>query len=115
MIDTTQLLRGVLEACCLKLIKNEESYGYSLLTQLQEKGFTELGEGTLYPILLRLEKKKLVGSRLKASSLGPKRKYYYLLEDGEVYLKQFMEYWESLEEIVGGLFKEELPYDSPKK
>ena len=107
MIDKTQLLRGVLEACCLKLIEKEESYGYSLLTQLQQHGFTELSEGTLYPILLRLEKKKLVGSKLRSSSLGPKRKYYYLLEDGEVYLKQFVEHWESLEKIIGGLFNQE--------
>ena len=59
-MDKSQLMKGILEGCILKIIENSETYGYEIVTQLQENGFTDFREGTLYPHLLRMEKKALI-------------------------------------------------------
>ncbi len=88
-MDKAQLMKGILEGCILKIIDQEETYGYEIVTRLQDYGFTDAKEGTLYPLLLRLEKKKLIQGVFKESPLGPKRKYYTLTQDGEMYLSRF--------------------------
>ena len=77
-MDKSQLLKGVLESCILKIIDKHETYGYEIVSTLSEYGFEDVKEGTLYPILLRLEKKNLIQGIFKESPLGPKRKYYHL-------------------------------------
>ena len=56
-MDKSQLMKGILESCILKIISQSETYGYEIVDRLQENGFREVKEGTLYPLLLRLEKK----------------------------------------------------------
>ena len=87
-MDKAQLMKGILEGCILKIIDQEETYGYEIVTRLQDYGFTDAKEGTLYPLLLRLEKKKLIQGVFKESPLGPKRKYYTLTQDGEMYVSR---------------------------
>ena len=57
MFDRAQLRKGTLEGCILKIISREPTYGYAIATTLRESGFAGLTEGTLYPLLLRLERK----------------------------------------------------------
>ena len=105
-MDKAQLMKGILEGCILKIIDQEETYGYEIVTRLQDYGFTDAKEGTLYPLLLRLEKKKLIQGVFKESPLGPKRKYYTLTQDGEMYVSRFYQVWKegeaSVESIFGG-------------
>jgi len=54
--NNSQILKGILEGCILSIISKEETYGYELLTKLKGCGFEDIVEGTLYPLLLRLEK-----------------------------------------------------------
>lgn len=89
MFDKSQLLKGTLEGCILKCIKKQPTYAYGAIIYLREKGFYDLTEGTLYPLLLRLERQKLIYSQLKDSAMGPKRKYYYITDKGEQYLADF--------------------------
>ncbi|MFA0815622.1 MAG: PadR family transcriptional regulator [Anaerofustis sp.] len=93
MFDRSQLMRGTLEGCILKLIGTEPTYGYELMMRLRNHGFSDISEGTLYPLLVRLENKELLGSEFRPSPLGPKRKYYTLTEEGRDYLRDFEESW----------------------
>lgn len=88
-MEDTQLLKGILEGCVLAIISQGETYGYEISTVLMEYGFDEIQDGTLYPVLTRLEKKKLVTCRTGKSPLGPKRKYFSITEEGKEYLRQF--------------------------
>ena len=54
MENNTQLLKGILEFCVLKFISRAPTYGYEIVTQLKEYGFSDLSESTLYPLLFRL-------------------------------------------------------------
>lgn len=106
MIDRSQLMRGTLEGCIVKIISKEETYGYEIVSRLQGYGFIDAKEGTIYPLLVRLEKKEIISSIYKESPLGPKRKYYFLTKAGEEYLKQFASVWNdvknSVDRVLGG-------------
>lgn len=104
-MDKAQLMKGILEGCILKIIEREETYGYEIVSRLQEYGFSDAKEGTLYPLLLRLEKKKLIKGTFKESPLGPKRKYYALTDEGKKYVVQFYTAWQEISESVKQIFK----------
>lgn len=72
------MLKGTLEGCVLEIISGEETYGYAITRRLNELGFTDVVEGTVYTILLRLEKNGLVQVTKKPSGMGPSRKFYAL-------------------------------------
>ena len=107
MVDRSQLLRGTLEGCIVKIIGNEETYGYEIISRLQDYGFDDVREGTTYPILVRLERKKIIRSKYKESPLGPKRKYYFLTETGEEFLNEFQIVWEDVKKSVDRIMKGE--------
>ena len=93
MYDKSQLMRGTLEGAILKILSEEETYGYEIMVRLQRSGFGEIKEGTIYSLLIRLEKKGVIQGAFKASPLGPDRKYYTLTEEGTGYLKDFETEW----------------------
>ncbi|MCD8004787.1 MAG: PadR family transcriptional regulator [Oscillospiraceae bacterium] len=90
-MEDAQLLRGILEGCVLSLIAGGETYGYEILSRLEKCGFEGLLEGTLYPVLTRLEKKGLVRCRKEKSPYGPMRKYYSATPEGMLALAEFRE------------------------
>ena len=104
MYEKTQLMRGSLEGCILKIIEKQTTYGYEILMGMKEAGWIDVSEGTLYPILLRLEKQHYIKAEKKASPLGPKRKYYQITEAGKMYLAEFYENWQILEHTMHVLF-----------
>lgn len=106
MYDQTQLRKGTLEGCILKIISKEMTYGYEIVSKLQAFGFKEVKEGTIYPLLVRLEKKGIVRSEFKASPLGPSRKYYELTSEGKVLLEEFKEAWNEVAQIVNHVLDE---------
>lgn len=79
---TAQLRRGVLELCILSLIRGEPRYGYDIVTRLSEQPQLAAGEGTVYPLLRRLQKEGLVETFWQESAAGPPRKYYRLTAAG---------------------------------
>ncbi|HLQ83654.1 MAG TPA: PadR family transcriptional regulator [Pseudogracilibacillus sp.] len=101
----SQLLKGILEGCILAIIKQGPTYGYELSIKLNEFGLTDISEGSIYPILLRLQKDDLIKGKMKASSAGPKRKYYYLTSAGDAALTKFIEHWEHLKQPVDLILK----------
>ncbi len=105
MYDKSQLMRGTLEGAILKILSMSETYGYEILVQLQACGFGEIKEGTIYPLLIRLEKKGIIKGEFKASPLGPDRKYYKLTEEGVRYMESFQESWSAIREAMDRLWQ----------
>lgn len=78
----TQLRKGILELAVMGVLRHERHYGYSLIRVLSESGSISLKEGTIYPILGRLDRDGLVRSEWVESVQGPPRKYYTLTPAG---------------------------------
>lgn len=106
MVTSSQMLKGVLEGCVLALIGCGETYGYALVGALAGCGLAGIAEGTLYPLLMRLEKKGFIASEYRASDLGPRRKYYRITPEGEAEVERFAAEFESLTQVVGRVLEE---------
>ncbi|MGL4878587.1 MULTISPECIES: PadR family transcriptional regulator [Peptostreptococcaceae] len=94
MENITEMLKGVLEGCVLEIISHEETYGYEITRKLNELGFSDVVDGTVYTILVRLEKNKLVEITKKKSDMGPPRKFFTLNDAGHDELRKFWAKWE---------------------
>ena len=105
MYDDSQMMRGTLEGCILKIISLEPTYGYEIVIKLQKFGFINVKEGTIYPLLMRLEKKAYISSEFRSSPLGPSRKYYSLTEDGQKLLSDFAESWKNISDTVNNILR----------
>lgn len=104
MNNKSQLLKGSLEGCVLKIIDLKgETYGYEIAQLLKGNGFEDISEGTLYPLYTRLQKNKFIESFMRQSSLGPLRKYYRLTDMGKKELIEFTCAWNDLMQKVNGI------------
>ncbi|HCD19106.1 PadR family transcriptional regulator [Macrococcoides caseolyticum] len=101
-----QMMKGLLDGAILGLISQGETYGYEILEKLKENDFPEISDGSIYPVLLRLDKKGYVSTRMiKSDTGGPKRKYYSITDEGLEELKLFNEKWLSLNEGMNNLMR----------
>ncbi|UJW56120.1 PadR family transcriptional regulator [Bacillus sp. A116_S68] len=98
-----QILKGALDGCILFLINESDSYGYELARYLQKNGIHIASEGTIYPVLLRLEKKNLLSSYYVTAGKGPKRKYYSITDSGKEAMEQFKKNWEQINQSVSSI------------
>lgn len=101
----SQLLKGVLEGCIMAIVEKETVYGYELSQKLQYYGLNGVSEGSIYPILLRLQKEGLVTGEIRKSPMGPKRKYYQLTDKGRDALREFAHEWRKLQVPVENMLK----------
>ena len=92
--NLTEMLKGVLEGCVLEIISRKEIYGYEITRRLNALGFTDVVDGTVYTILLRLEKNNLVDTEKKPSDMGPPRKFFALNDAGREELRRFWAKWD---------------------
>ena len=92
--NITEMLKGVLEGCVLEIISRGETYGYEIASSLRALGFVDVVEGTVYTILLRLEKNELVNIEKRPSTMGPPRKFYRLNAAGHAELTAFWAKWD---------------------
>ena len=99
MNSDTQIVKGILEGCILKIISEEETYGYDAVEKLNRFGF-DVNEATVYPILTRLESKGFLAIEKRPSPFGPTRKYYSLTPSGGAYLEEFRETWRKISQTV---------------
>lgn len=98
-----QLKRGLLDVCVLAAIRSEDSYGYKIIKDL--KPYIELSESTLYTILKRLEKLKMLTVRT-AEHEGRLRKYYHITDEGLKRIEEFKDDWEEIMSIYRFVNKE---------
>ena len=99
-----QLKRGLLDACVLAAIKNEDSYGYKIIKDI--KPYVEISESTLYPILRRLESAGLLTVRT-AEHNGRLRKYYHITPSGLRRIEAFKEEWNEIMSIYKFVTRED--------
>ncbi|MDR6638319.1 PadR family transcriptional regulator [Paenarthrobacter nitroguajacolicus] len=102
----TEMLKGTLEGIVLALLTGKAAYGYEITTLLREQGFTEIAEGTVYALLVRIEQKGLVDVEKRPSEKGPPRKVYTLNAQGKTELNEFWNTWSFLSERLEQLRKE---------
>ncbi len=100
MSQRSQLLKGILEGCILSIISQESTYGYELSIKLHDFGLNDVSEGSIYPILLRLQREGQIIGEMRISDTGPKRKYYQLTYLGKESLEEFVKQWELLKTPV---------------
>ena len=102
----TQLLRGVLDLCALAVMADEPVYGYELTERLRARGLSAVSEGSVYPLLGRLEREGLVETYRQASNGGPPRKYYRLSAAGRRALAAGVDEWHATRAGLDSVFKE---------
>lgn len=97
-----QFKKGSLEMVLLCLIARKETYGYEIITNLNQNGgiLGDAREGTIYPILYRMEKAELLQSRLVPAANGGSRKFYSLTEKGRESLAERIEFWQEYAQCV---------------
>jgi PadR family transcriptional regulator, regulatory protein PadR len=105
--QVTEMLKGTLEGIVLAILSVRSAYGYEITAWLREKGFSDIAEGTVYALLIRIEQRGLVDVEKVPSEKGPPRKVYSINADGHEYLDEFWRTWsfltEHLEQLrVGG-------------
>lgn len=91
--------RGVLELCILSIIAEEEAYPSDIIQKLKEAKLIVV-EGTLYPLLTRLKNAGLLHYRWRESTSGPPRKYFFITENGQEFLKDLLGTWNNLVHAV---------------
>jgi len=97
---SSQIRRGTLELCILALVDSKPRYGYDLVTALERWEPLATTEGTLYPLLRRLQREGKVEGSWQESLAGPPRKYYQLTPQGRALLRRMAADWVELNEAV---------------
>ena len=106
MGHSSQLLKGVLDMCLLALIDQEPSYGYEMVAKLRRNGLHLVSEGTIYPLLSRLQKQGFIEGYFVESTGGPPRKYYRIAESGREQLAGWRAEWHGLSAAVNEVLNE---------
>jgi len=94
----TEMLKGTLEGIVLAILSGRSAYGYEITAWLREQGFSDIAEGTVYALLIRVEQRGLVDVEKVPSEKGPPRKVYSLNPQGQEYLEEFLRTWSFLTE-----------------
>jgi PadR family transcriptional regulator PadR len=96
--QVTEMLKGTLEGIVLAILSGRSAYGYEITAWLREQGFSDIAEGTVYALLIRIEQRGFVDVEKVPSEKGPPRKVYSLNAQGQEYLEDFWRTWSFLAE-----------------
>ena len=102
-MDTTQLLKGVLDLAVLAVVDGDDGYGYDILKRLRARGLHDIGDASVYGTLRRLYAAGALTSYVVPSESGPHRKYYGITAIGQSQLKQQRNDWDHFATTVSGL------------
>ena len=101
--QVTEMLKGVLEGIVLALLSGRPAYGYEITAWLRDQGFSDIAEGTVYALLIRIEQRGLVDVEKVPSEKGPPRRVYSLNAAGQAQLDEFWRTWSFLTEQLAQL------------
>ncbi len=101
--QATEMLKGILEGIVLAILSSRPAYGYEITAWLRDQGFTDIAEGTVYALLIRIEQRGLVDVEKVPSEKGPPRKVYSLNAQGREYLEEFWGTWSFLQDRIAQL------------
>jgi len=107
-MDTTQLLKGVLDVAVLAVVAQEDGYGYDVVRRLRAAGLEEVGDASVYGTLRRLFNAGLLTSYVVASDEGPHRKYYGINAQGRAMLEAQRKDWHDFAGTMSGLLEMEV-------
>lgn len=99
----TEMLKGTLEGIVLAILATRPAYGYEITARLRDQGFSDIVEGTVYALLVRIEQRGLVDVEKVPSEKGPPRKVYSLNAQGREQLAEFWRTWSFLAERIDQL------------
>ncbi|RDV44773.1 PadR family transcriptional regulator [Leifsonia sp. ku-ls] len=99
----TEMLKGTLEGMVLAILAGRPAYGYEITARLRDQGFTDLVEGTVYALLVRIEQRGFVDVEKVPSEKGPPRKVFSLNPAGQQQLEEFWSTWGFLSERIDRL------------
>ena len=102
-MDTSQLLKGVLDLAVLAVLAEGDGYGYDVVRRLRMAGLEDVGDASVYGTLRRLFQAGKLTSYVEPSEEGPHRKYYGLNERGRAQLEEATKTWSTFAEAVDGL------------
>ena len=105
--QVTEMLKGTLEGIVLAILSRQPAYGYEITARLRDQGFSDIAEGTIYALLIRIEQRALVDVEKVPSEKGPPRKVYSLNAQGQQYLEEFWRTWSFLAERIEKLHEGE--------
>ena len=103
--QNTEMLKGVLEGVVLAVLSRGPTYGYEITASLRDRGFSDIAEGTVYALLVRVEQRGLVDVEKVPSEKGPPRKVYTLNAQGRSQLQEFWTSWSSLADRIEQLHR----------
>ncbi len=102
-VDTTQLLKGVLDLAVLAVLRHEDGYGYDIMRRLRAAGLEEVGDASVYGTLRRLFNAGYLTSYVVPSEEGPHRKYYAINAAGRDQLTGSAKVWRTFAATMDGL------------
>ena len=106
-MDTTQLLKGVLDVAVLAVVEEEDGYGYDVVRRLRSAGLEEVGDASVYGTLRRLYASGSLTSYVVPSDEGPHRKYYGINAQGRATLATQRKEWQEFAGTMAGLLATE--------
>lgn len=95
-MEPTQVLKGLLDTAVLGVLEHNRTYGYDLVRQLRDHGFSEIADASVYGTLRRLYRAGLLTSEIVDSETGPPRKYYSLTGAGTAQLERSVKTWDEM-------------------
>ena len=104
-METTQLLRGVLDLAVLAVVDQEDGYGYDVVRRLRAAGLEDVGDASVYGTLRRLYGAGALTSYVVASDEGPHRKYYGITTAGRADLKRQADDWRAFSRTITSLIQ----------
>jgi len=104
-METTQLLKGVLDLAVLAVVRQGDGYGYDVLRRLRAGGLDDVGDASVYGTLRRLYAGGALSSYVVPSDEGPHRKYYALTDAGLALLEESAKTWRSFTEAMDRLLE----------
>lgn len=102
-MDTTQLLKGVLDAAVLAVVQHDDGYGYDIVRRLRDAGLGDVGDASVYGTLRRLYTAGALSSYVVPSEGGPHRKYYAISPRGRELLDEQRTDWQHFSTVMSGL------------
>lgn len=105
-MDTSQVLKGVLDVAVLAVVAQEDAYGYDVVRRLREAGLTDVGDASVYGTLRRLYSAGALTSYVVPSDEGPHRKYYGINAQGRHLLATEGKTWAAFAATMDGLLEQ---------
>lgn len=104
-MDTTQLVKGVLDLAVLAVVAQEDGYGYDVVRRLRAAGLEDVGDASVYGTLRRLYAGGALTSYVVPSDEGPHRKYYGINHEGRATLERQAKTWRSFAGVMESLLE----------